>query len=322
MVPRWLDPATIESLAADPAQRMRMPGSDPLDFTRPFVPESYTQLYYAPVYRDLHREHRLRYNQLFGIRINEYIMMLEADLVERLLSPLCRHPNVAAQATLGRCLETMIEEERHHYQCFLALNRLCRPELFRDRERFFSDLPWATRALFGAVGLVSGRLAFALWYLMAMEESSATLARDMSRNPVTETLGPLEARFAAVHREHMRDEARHLQIDGLLVDLCLAGAGRATRALNARLFKSLLRTITRPTRAGSGVKVIRQLVREMPELAWREAEMVDAVLALKDDRAFQTSLFNRAALPLTFGVFDRTPELDDLGASMVGYDRS
>jgi hypothetical protein len=320
-VARWLDPAVIEHLAADPAQRMRTPADTAIDFTRPFVPEDYTQLYYTPLYRSLHREHRLRYNQLFGIRINEYIMMLEADLVERLLTPLRRHPNVASDATLVKCLDTMIEEEKHHYRCFLALNRLCRPELFRGRERFFSRLPWATRMLFGAVGLVSGRLAFALWYLMAMEESSSALARDMVRRPVTETLGPLEPAFAAVHREHMRDEARHLQIDGILVERCLARAGRATRALNARLFKSLLDTVTRPTRAGSGIKVIRQLVREMPELTWHEGEMVAAVLALKHDRAFQASLFNRAALPLTFGVFDRTDELRDLGAAMVGYDR-
>jgi P-aminobenzoate N-oxygenase AurF len=320
-VARWLDPAAIERLAGDPAQRMRVPEKAAIDFTRPFVPESYTQLYYTPLYRGLHREHRLRYNQLFGIRINEYIMMLEADLVERLLSRLRRAPKVASDATLVRCLDTMIEEEKHHYRCFLALNRLCRPDLFRGRERFFSDLPWPTRALFGAIGLVSGGLAFALWYLMAMEESSATLAREMTRNPVTETLGPLEPTVAAVHREHLRDEARHLQIDGLLVELCLAHAGPTTRAWNARLFKSLLDSVTRPTRAGSGVKVIRQLVREMPELSWHEEEMIAAVLALKDDRAFQTSLFNRDAMPLTFGVFDRTLELHDLGAAMVGYER-
>ena len=318
---RWLDPAVIAHLAADPAQRMRAPEGAAIDFTRPFVPEDYTQLYYTPLYRSLHREHRLRYNQLFGIRINEYIMMLEADLVERLLEPLRRHPGVASDATLVACLDTMIEEERHHFRCFLALNRLCRPELFGDRERFFSVLPWPVRTLFGAVGRVAGRLSFALWYLMAMEESSTALARDMGRRPVTETLGPLEPTFAAVHRDHMRDEARHLQIDGILVDRCLAGAGRATRLFNARLFKSLLGTVTRPTRAGSGVKVIRQLVREMPELSWHEERMIAALLALKDDRAFQTSLFNRAAMPLTFGVFDRASELQDLGAAMVGYDR-
>lgn len=318
---RWLDPAVIAHLAADPAQRMRAPEGVAIDFTRPFVPEDYTQLYYTPLYRGLHREHRLRYNQLFGIRINEYIMMLEADLVERLLRPLRRHPSVASDAALVQCLDTMIEEERQHFRCFLALNRLCRPELFRERERFFSVLPWPVRTVFGAVGLVSGRLAFALWYLMAMEESSTALARDMAKHPVTETLGPLEPTFAGVHRDHMRDEARHLQIDGILVERSLAGAGRATRALNARLFKSLLDTVTRPTRAGSGVKVIRQLVREMPELSWHEERMIAAVLALRDDRAFQASLFNRAAMPLTFGVFDRAHELHDLGAAMVGYDR-
>src|SRR5262249_44784637 len=93
---RWLKAEEIERLAADPARRMRIPGLPAIDHTRPFVPETYTQLYYTPVYAKLHREHRLRYNQLFGLRINEYIMMLEADLVERLLSRLRGRRDVAA----------------------------------------------------------------------------------------------------------------------------------------------------------------------------------------------------------------------------------
>jgi len=59
-VTRWLDPAVIAHLAADPAQRMRAPEGVAIDFSRPFVPEDYTQLYYTPLYRGLHREHRLR----------------------------------------------------------------------------------------------------------------------------------------------------------------------------------------------------------------------------------------------------------------------
>ena len=317
----WLDPADIERLASDPARRMRMPAVDQIDLSRPFLPEEYTQLYYTPVYKSLHRQHRLRYNQLFGVRINEYIMMLEADLVERLLSPLRRHPNVAGNPTLVRCLSTMIEEENDHYRCFVALNRACFPDLYRTRERYFSDLPWQSRALLATAGLLAGRFAFALWYLMAMEESSTALARDLSRNPVTETLGPLEPTFAALHAEHLKDEVRHLQIDGTLIDLCLGGSSRRRRVFNATLFKTMLAAITRPTRAGSGVKVIRELVRQMPELSWRESEMIDAVLALKDDRGYQTSLFNRKAMPLTFGVFDRTQEFHDLTNAMMGYDR-
>src|SRR5262247_286151 len=291
----WLDPADIERLANDPVRCMRMPALDKIDLSKPFLPEEYTQLYYTPVYKSLHRQHRLRYNQLFGVRINEYIMMLEADLVERLLAPLRRHPNVAGDPTLVRCLSTMIEEENHHYRCFVMLNRACFPDLYRTRERHFSDLPWQSRALLATCGLPAGRLAFALWYLMAMEESSTALARDLARNPVTETLGPLEPAFAALHREHMKDELRHLQVDGILAELCLARAGRATRALNATLFKAMLGIVTRPTRAGSGVKVIRELVRQMPELSWRQEEMIRAVLSLRYNEGFQRSLFNRAA---------------------------
>jgi hypothetical protein len=318
---RWLDPADIERIAADPARRMQVGPITHIDLHKPFVPEEYTQLFYTAVYRSLHREHRLRYNQLFGVRINEYIMMLEADLVERLLSPLRRHRNVAGSAALVRCIDSMIEEEKHHYRCFAALNRACFPALYDDRDRYFSVLSWPTRVLIGAVGLAAGRLAFALWYLMAMEESASALAREMTRNPATETLGEIEPIFAAVHREHLKDELRHLQIDGILVDLCLRQAGGAARLVNAALFKSMLGAVTRPTRSGSGIKVIRELVRQMPELSWRENQMIAEVLALKDDAAFQASLFNRRAMPLTFGVFDHTPELGTLGNAMIGYDR-
>jgi hypothetical protein len=317
---RWLAPADIERVAADPARRMQMRPLAAIDMRKPFLPEEHTQLYYTPVYGRLHFEHRLRYNQLFGVRINEYIMMLEADLVERLLSPLRRHPNVATDPALVRCIDTMIEEEREHYRCFAVLNRACFPDLYEKRERYLAAVPWPTHALFQAVGLVAGRLPFALWYFMAMEESSAALARDLAHHSVT-ALGEIEPTYAGVHREHLKDELRHVQIDGALVELCLARSPRSMRRLNAVLFKSLLGAVTRPTRTGSGVKVVRELVRQMPELSFRKEEMIQAVLALKDDKAFQTSLFNRRIMPLTFGVLDTVPELDDLGRWMVGFDR-
>jgi len=116
----------------------------------------------------------------------------------------------------------------------------------------------------------------------------------------------------------MKDETRHVHIDALLIERCMDDR-RA--ALNARLFIAMLEGVVRPTRGGSGAKVIRQLVRDMPELAHREAELIDAVLSLKDDRRFQESLFNRRIMPRTFELFDATPALADLGKKMVGYDR-
>ena len=318
---QWLSPAHINRLAADPSQCMQADCAPKVDMRLPFVPEDYTQLYYTPVYHALHREHRLRYNQLFGLRINEYIMMLEADLVERLLTPLRKLPAVAGDTALLTAIDTMIGEERRHYTAFAALNRACRPDIYAGGDRRFSHLPLWTRAMFWGAGLVASRLAFSLWYLMAMEESSMALARDMQRRPQTETLGPLDEGFASVHLEHLKDETRHLHIDGMLIDLCVTPVSPARRAFNAKLFRAMLGGVTTPTRGGSGVRVIRQLVRDMPELGWMEANMIHAVLALKDNKAFQQSLFNRGIMPVTFGVFDATEELSGLGERMAGYDR-
>ena len=46
--------------------------------------------------------------------------------------------------------------------------------------------------------------------------------------------------------------------------------------------------------------------------------MIDAVLALEDDAAFQESLFNRRIMPLTFRCSTTTEELADLGTSDGG----
>jgi hypothetical protein len=172
--------------------------------------------------------------------------------------------------------------------------------------------------MFGAVGLLTPHFPFALWYLMAMEESAKSLAREMAQQRQTETLGELDPGFVAVHLEHLKDETRHLLIDEVLIERCLLPH---QRRINAWLFTAMLGGVVRPTRSGSGAKVIRQLVRERPELASRQSEMIEAILALADDRRFQRSLFNRSIMPRTFAVFDRTPALARLGEKMVGYDR-
>lgn len=319
---RRLTAEEINRIAADPAHRTRTDLVPEIDPARPWVPEEWTQLWYTPIYASLHREHRLRYNQLFGLRINEYVMMLESDLIERILPPLRRHPAIAGDAEVVRAIDEMIGEERRHYTGFARLNRICRPDLYPEgRDRLFSRLPIWGEAMMRFTGLVAGRLGFSIWYLMALEETAQSFARALVRQPETETLGRLDPGFTAVHREHMKDEARHLHVDQILVERIIETAPPRRRRLEAGLFRAMLVGITRPTRSGAGVRVVRQLVRDMPELQMREEEMIRAVLALKDDRAYQESLFNRRINPMTFAVFDRIPELDRLGERMLGYDR-
>lgn len=316
---RRLTPERINTLSADPVHCSRMDRPLTVDPAKPSIPEDYTQLYYTPVYQTLSHAQRLRYNQLFALRVNEYIMMLEADLIERLLPPLRRHPRIAGDPALLQALDTMVIEERRHFQGFAALNRSSRPDLYPvGMDRYFSLLPWWTQAMFGTVALASAHLAFALWFLMAMEESAKSLAKDMVARPTTETLGPLDQAFVSMHHEHLKDETRHLHIDAILIERCL---GHRWENLNAWLFKRMLAGVVHPTRSGSGVKVVRQLVQEMPELTPRLDEMIDALLALRHNRRFQASLFNRRIMPATFRIFDQCKAFARLGEEMVGYDR-
>jgi hypothetical protein len=320
---RLLPPQRLCALASDPACRTRTVEIEAIDFSRPFIHEDYTQLYYTPLYARLSDEQRLVYNQLFAVRTNEFIMMLEDDFVAHILVPLRRHPRLAARPELLQCLDILIAEEGEHYQLFTDINRRSFPDLFHGgRERFFSRLPWHATLTFHLLGMLIRRLAFPLWYFMAMEESSITLARAMTSMPDTETLGRLEPHWVAVHREHAKDEARHLHIDAHLIERCIGRAGGLTRRTDAALFQRLLRGgVTRPERSGSGVRVIRELVRRRPELRASEQDLISAVLKLKDHNAFQRSLFNRHIMPLTFGIFDATPELTNLSRHMVGYER-
>jgi hypothetical protein len=292
----------------------------PVDARRPWIPEDYTALFHSPVYASLSHGQRLRYNQLFALRSNEYIMMLEHDLIERLLPPLMRLPRVRHDGELCTAIATMRAEERRHYEGFAALNRAAHPALYPPgRERFFSRLPWHTRGLFTLVGALSGRFVFALWFLMAMEESSKTLARRMLAQRETHTLGPLDEGFIHVHHQHLKDETRHVHLDAWLVEHCLHASHPG---VNAWLFKRMLPGVTTPTRGGSGARVIRQWVRECPELQPREEEFIAAQIALRDNAAFQHSLFNRRIMPETFALFDRCDALaQGLGEVMPGYRR-
>lgn len=314
--------AELNRLSADPARRSGPIEGLEIDLRRPFVPEHRTQLYYTPVYASLHFEHRLRYNQLFGLRINEYGMMLEQEMTERLLAPVRDRAEVRADPALAEAVEHIRTEEWAHFRLFAQCNRAARPDLYPPgRDRFFSVLPWWARAMFGFVGLTSRFSAYGLWYIIAMEESSLSLARELAATRETETLGTLDPGFTAVQREHAKDEARHVPAEVHVIERLLMTTPALRRAIDARLFMAMLGGLVVPTRSGAGARVIRQLVREMPELKDREEEMLRAVIGLRHNPAFLRSLFNREMMPQSFALFDRVPELARLGERMPGYVR-
>ena len=313
--------ARIGAIAADPARcTAPVPPAAP-DLSRPFMPEDQTQLYYAPSYARLSAVQRLRYTQLFALRVNEYIMLLEREFVDPVLKGLRMNAAVAADPLLRRTLEGMLAEESRHYQAFAALNRRCAPAFYRQSDWHFMRLNPFERATLAVMQAGARWLPFALWIIVAMEESSIGLASAMARGASGGPLGPLDAHFVAVHREHAKDEARHIHIDVHLVRACLGSAPASWRTLNAKLFMAFMRDMTAPKATGTGARVVRQLVGEFPELAAWQDEMIADLVALRGDVTFQHSLFNRRLTPLAFALYDDEPALARLGRALKSYER-
>lgn len=310
----------IGAIAADPARRTAAVADIPLDLSLPFVPEEQTQLYHTPAYATLSTAQKIRYNQLFALRINEYIMMLERDFVDPVLKALRRRAHAQGTPELRGALEGMLAEEERHYQAFIALNRRCAPRDYAHVETQFMRLRPYERTALRVMHAGARWLPFALWIIIAMEESSIGLAAAMAR-PGQGALGTLEPGFVAVHHEHAKDEARHIHIDVHLVRACLATLPAAWRALNARLFTTFMRDMTTPKASGTGARVVRRLVAEFPQLAPREGELIAGLVALKDNAVFQRSLFNRTLTPLAFDLYDEEPALANLGGVLMAYER-
>jgi hypothetical protein len=310
----------IEAIAADPVRRTAAVPDSPPDLSLPFMPEDQTQLFYTPGYASLSRAQKVRYNQLFALRVNEYIMMLERDFVDPVLKALRQRALQQGSAALRRALEGMLQEEERHYEAFIALNRRCAPRDYAHAQAQFMRLRPYEHAGLRAMHAGARWLPFALWIIVAMEESSIGLAAAMARHPEG-ALGPLEPGFVAVHREHAKDEARHIHIDVHLVRTCLATLPAAWRALNARLFLFFMRDMTSPKAAGTGARVVKRLVAEFPELAPRKPELIAGLVALKDHAEFQASLFNRRLTPLAFALYDEEPALANLGRVLKSYER-
>ncbi len=300
-----------------PAQCAASVRFESVDFSRPFIPEHFTQLYYTPIYGRLTDPQRLRYNQLFGIKVNEQFMTFESDFTNQILVRLLKHRAVNRNAELIGCMQAMIREERAHQDMFRALNRPCLPEAYHRGDRYFTRLRWHERLALGAVTLFPRHLVFLLWFLIAMEEYSVALSRAMVLHRQTESLGELEENFVRAHREHVKDEARHVHIDVHLIRACLGSLSHRGRSMNARIFCRFMAEIIAPKRGG--IAVLEHFLKEDSELEARRGELMRSVQALGRDARFLHTLFNRAMMPKTFALFDEVPELARLRDTLPGY---
>ena len=290
-----------------------------IDGGKLFLPPEYTQLFYSPLWSDLDRRHRLRYTQLYALRTNELIMLFERFLIQAIVPPMAKRLDARQLPVLRQLLGEMLREEGEHDAAFAALNRASRPDLYEETDFFFFPPSVEVRRFIAAMGISARWLAYPLWLLFFIEESSLALARDLAAIGADHDLGAAEPHWLAVHREHTHDERRHTLIDRLLFESCYADRGHLARRMDGWLFERLLKAIMHPRAHGAGVRVVEQLIGDYPELAGLRPTLVREIVALGRNPDFLASLLSQRLAPRAWKLFHRCPELDILADWIPDY---
>lgn len=277
----------------------------PVDHSRPFTPEPLTQLYHTEHYRELSTAQRLRYNQLFAMRAIEQLMTLEARFIAMVIHRSQRHPRLRHNTLLLECMGEMVAEEVEHYRMFRDLNLIAEPAIYQNREMYFAHLGVADRMALELLGRTPGITPFLLWTLLILEEFSTYISRQMLQQR-SGPLGKLEENFVKAHREHLKDESRHVATCANALDELLSHSGATTRRLNATLLHRFMGEYMTPKRGG--LRVIRHLCREFPELGKREALFLAAIRRQSPDPLISGALASSRAMPVSNALMARFPE--------------
>lgn len=281
--------------------RYRPPQFTDVALDCPFVPESFTQLYHTPLYAELDDAQQLRYNQLYGLRSNELFMLFEEGFTRRVIWRLRDHC-ASVDPLLGECLGLMLEEEADHHRMFLDFNRRVLPEAYHDGRGHFARPSLIESAVLRLLTCRPVRWPFMLWLILLLEEFSTAFSRLLIAHEQTDALS---ADYVKLHRLHMLDEARHVALDVALLERFLPSLSIKHQALNGRIFRGLLREMLAPKR--SGIRVLRTLAAEYPELSALLPQMETAVRALPHDPGLYPMVADAETLSFTHELLKRYP---------------
>lgn len=281
-----------------------------MDYSKYFLPEHFSPLYYTASYAALTDQQRLRYNQLHGCYSNEQIMFLERAVAEPVLGALLR-------SSLGHSMRgelvTFVDEERRHTEMLRDLNRVSLPQFYERSDFYFISLPLGVGAFLRRAASHPRLFPLFVWLMFLEEERAVFLGREILRHKAD-----LEPRFVATHRAHLADEVEHVEWDRAILAWLWPRTAACLRSINARLLSWMIgEFFSAPKRAN--LRVVEELVREFPELRPCFPEVRGQLLSLRQHEGWNLFLHGRAAIPKTLAGLEPCPEFACLSKVIPGY---
>jgi hypothetical protein len=277
--------------------------STAVDRDRNWLPDRIMPLGFLPAYARLDAAEQRRCNQLHAMGICEQFIWFETLVTAPVLATL-RHRGLPQ--ALREALWHFVEEEDKHIEMFWRLLEVSEPGWYQPRRlRLFRLSPLHQGLADRCVA--SPRLFLAwIWLAIFIEERTLFLAREYLRS---HRLAPdrVDVLYTRVHELHMRDEARHCQLDQHLLTWLYDGEPEWKRKLCGRMFYHVMRSHVFPHRTAG--RILDVMEREFPRLRHSIAPRMRSELPLiGHDLEFHRRVFSRDALPRTMALLAEYPE--------------
>lgn len=269
-----------------------------------WAPESITPWFYLPVYTQMSAKLRLRYNQLYALGINEIFTLFESDFVHKILSQLRTEKQMSPLQK--EALKYFCEEEVKHSEMFRRLNSAVSPKEYeKDSYRLIHR-----RSQFGKKILemiTKWPHFFLMWVWMAIffEERTVMYAKEYIKDS-SPLLSPV---FKEVHKLHMIEEMRHIQMDELLIDLFYKKSNWFRRKIAALMFKKVIADFSAPRRMSYSIAEILRKEFQDSESQKLIQIALEQLPTLKTNTQFQEKMFGDQAAPRTRALTLQFPEL-------------
>ncbi len=265
--------------------------TDTRAWSQPFIPEALTPLSFTPSWARLSADERLRYNQLQGLYFHEQIIFFEQAIIVPLMRSL--RPQVVDPA-LRNALETFITEENQHSAEFHRLLRELRPEWYSETWRHFVQIGPVGEKILRIMLQHPRCFPFLIWLVQLLEERTMFASRlylaEAEKFP---------ANLLAAQRQHLVDEADHVQWDIALLEQFWPSTPRWLRRFNVRLLNWMLAEfIAVPRRAA--LRVVDALAADLPTLSVPASTLKAELRALAARPDFRRAVFGRDAVPRTW----------------------
>jgi rubrerythrin len=281
---------------------------DVVDFSKYFIPEELTPLYFTPSYGNLTEAQRLRYNQLTGLYFNEQIMFLEKILAENIIYFYLSEP---IPNDLKARLRQFILEEKQHTAMFLQLNRQCAPQFYAEQDFYFIQVPKVLSKLTTFLSKRPQWFPLFLWLVMLQEERSLFCGQIYLKSH------RIESHFLEVQKRHLKDEVDHIRWDKELINWVWPKTNFVIRKLNTYLLAWLINEyFSFPKR--SAVRVVKQLTKEFPSLQSRFQDLRNHLFEVSHNTTFRSFLYTKENVPETFKLFRNWPEFEGITKLMPG----